>query len=171
MHHPGPGFWSAVPRPRFVGGDGEVSQGSWGTPRCTCPGLGPRRTSTSCHFRTLRCCLPRQRLRRLRDMGAFGIETHSLCTPCVRFAAMGRPMSAQHSVPVSGQLFPGRVGYLLGSEAGFKHLHGCYPPCPGLSWRKRRPALAVPDGGLPFAIRLIDWMRACRVGAGLPLTP
>jgi hypothetical protein len=124
MHHPGPGFWSAVPRPRFVGGDGEVSQGSWGTPRCTCPGLGSRRTLASCHFRTLRCCLPRQGLRRLRNFGAFGIESHSLCTSCVRFAAMGRPMSTQHSVPVSGQLFPGRIDYLLGSNAGFKHLHG-----------------------------------------------
>ena len=25
---------------------------------------------------------------------------------------------------MSGQLFPGRIDYLLGSNAGFKHLHG-----------------------------------------------
>jgi hypothetical protein len=87
-------------------------------------------------IRTPRYCLPRRLWRRLRDVPPFGVESHGLCTPCLRFVPTGHPVATQDSVPVSGHLFPGRDGYLLGSEARFQALTWCYPPSPGLSWRK-----------------------------------
>ena len=95
-------------------------------------------------MRTPRCCLPRGRWCRLRGVPPFGAESHGLCTPCLRFVSTGHPVATQDSVPVRGQLLPGRVGYLLGSDARVQALTWRYPPCPGLSWRN---ALGGPPPG------------------------
>jgi hypothetical protein len=57
---------------------------------------------------------------------------------------------------MSGQLFPGRIDYLLGSNAGFKHLHGAIllaQAYPGATLPRRG---GLDAGGESGKVQLID---------------
>src|SRR5579872_434850 len=136
---------SAGPRSRLVSqGDVQGLPGSWGTPLCLRPVLGPRQDRRHQATYGGSAWPPFTTRRRLPHCGNFGAQWHGLGTCCLRFALWVAHTGRKTRCWLRARLYQAGLVTRRVPSKGFQEVFvTSSPPFPSLSWRRLRPRLRV----------------------------